>query len=113
MEAPVYSKIEYESAVAAKRAILSTQINLLNITKRISTYKELRKKEFILKLKLKNNIKNIKEGFVKINNHVPQTKGIKHINLKPKVREKEVKKNLSIEQELLDIQRRLSKLGSS
>lgn len=106
----IYSKVEYQDALAAKKAILATQINLLNIIQKVENYKELRKKELILKLKLKNNLRNIKENFTKINNHVPQTKGIKHIKLEPRKREKEVKRNASVQQELLDIKRRLSEL---
>jgi hypothetical protein len=111
--AAIYSKIEYPDAVSAKKIILSTQINLINISKKIDSYRNLRKSEMILKLKLRNNLKNIKEGFIKINDHVPQTRGIKHIKLEPKKREKEVKRNISIQQELTEIQRRLNELQHS
>ncbi|MFA6022939.1 MAG: hypothetical protein WC781_02520 [Candidatus Pacearchaeota archaeon] len=107
----IYSKIEYGDAIVAKREILEMQRNLLNTMQKIESYKELRKKELMLKLKLKNNLKEIRERFIKINNHVPQTKGIKKPKIiHAKMREKEVKRNLSIEEQLLDIQQKLSEL---
>ena len=42
MENSVYSKIEYQDALFAKKHILETQINLLNTMNSIDNYKEKR-----------------------------------------------------------------------
>ena len=44
-----YIKIDYGEAVSAKKEILSSEINLLNIAKHIENYKQLRKKELLNK----------------------------------------------------------------
>jgi hypothetical protein len=110
MESHIYSKLDYEEAVSAKKNILEMQKNLLNSINKIESYKDLRKKELILKLKMKNNFKNIDDHIKKINNHLPETKSIKHIKIVKAKGEKEVKRNLSIQEQLLDIQKRLSEL---
>ena len=115
MENPVYSKIEYQDALFAKKHILETQINLLNTVNNIKNYQELRKKELMLKLKLKNNLKNIKDEITRINSHLPQTKEMKkHISVK-KVKgyenKKQSEKASSIENELEDIKNKLSQLS--
>ncbi|MBI2628772.1 hypothetical protein HYW74_01680 [Candidatus Pacearchaeota archaeon] len=118
----VYSKIEYQDALFAKKHILETQINLLNAMNSIDNYKDLRKKELLLKLKLKNNLKNIKDHIIKLNNHLPQTKEMKkHISVKnikgyergyeDKESKKKRERASSIESELEDIRNKLSQLG--
>ncbi len=118
IENPIYSKIEYQDALFAKKHILETQINLLNTMNSLDNYKDLRKRELLLKLKLKNNLKNIKEHISKLNEHLPQTKEMKkHISVK-KIKTYESKENRkhserasSIEYELEDIQRKLRELS--
>lgn len=107
----VYSRLEYQDVVSGKKNILETEQSFLNILNNINNYKALRKKEIVLKIKLRNDLKHIKDSFTKISNHVPQTKGIKHIKAMPKKREKEVKRNSSIDEQLMDIKKRLSELN--
>ena len=111
MEAPIYSKIEFQNAVSAKRNMLTMQINLLNTLKNIENYKSLRKKELIAKIKLKNDLKYVKEKISKINEHLPHTKKInKPTMIHAEMWEKEAKRNSSIEEQLLSIKKRLSEL---
>ena len=44
---------DYEEALSAKKNLLTTEINLLSILKKIKDYKNLRKREFSLKNKLR------------------------------------------------------------
>jgi len=49
-------KLDYESALSAKKHLLSSELNLLQIIKKINAYKLLRKQELITKTKLKKEI---------------------------------------------------------
>ena len=73
----------------------------------------------MLKLKLKNNLKSIKDGIIRLNTHLPQTKEMKkHISIK-KVKvygrgyenRKQSERASSIENELRDIRNKLSQLS--
>lgn len=113
----VYSKIEYQDALFVKKHILETQINLLNTMNSLNNYKDLRKKELLLKLKLKNSLKNIKDHISKLNSHLPQTKemkkhiSVKHIKSSSSEEKTQREKASSIENELQDIRDKLSQLG--
>ncbi|MEK6890990.1 MAG: hypothetical protein AABX03_02535 [Nanoarchaeota archaeon] len=130
MDNSVYSKVDYDSMLASKKQVLAAQINCLNILKNIDSYKDLRKKEFMLKLKVKNNFKEIKESLSRINENMPkkaydELKEIEKINKTEKILtktsgekedrkgkvSKEALRESSIEEELLNIQKRLAHLN--
>lgn len=132
MDNSVYTRINYETMLSGKKQVLATQINCLNILRTIDSYKALRKKEFMLKLKIKNNLKEIKESLAKINETMPKkvyddvkqretsnenkiSTNESYMITSKKIGEKEDKLNLekefSIEQELLEIQKRLAHLN--
>jgi len=49
-------RIEREDAVALKKVGLNSQINILEILKRLKSYRQLRKKEFVLRTELKADL---------------------------------------------------------
>lgn len=49
-----YIRLKYEEALSAKRELLSAELNVLTVAKRLRGYRDLRKKEFVLKNKLKS-----------------------------------------------------------
>ena len=114
-ENPIYSKIDYPNAISARRNLLESQANLLRSLQHLENYKDLRKKEIVWKIKLKNNVKEVKESVSKILKHVPKTSGVKQIETEFREKQKKKKKEspvkMSVEAELSDIQRRLQELS--
>lgn len=133
MADPLYIQFNHDTMLEAKKQILVTQINSLNILRNINNYRDLRKKEFMYKLKIKNDLKHIKETISKMNEKLPKIhhkhtpeldetkesyslKKSQRISLHGEKEVKEVKRDLSkensIEEQLLDIQKKLSELSS-
>lgn len=102
-ESPIFSKIEYNEAVEIKKDILDIQINLLNSLKKLSAYKESRKKEFVYKLKAKNKLTEIKKEMKNLFDTLPEIE-------QPEPEKKERKKNKGIEGELKEIKEKLKTL---
>ena len=92
-----YIKIDYGEAVSAKKEILSSEINLLNIAKHIENYKQLRKKELLNKLN-------------SINSSFPEEGKVK-IKVKRTIERKETPKLRHMEDELEDIKNKLARLS--
>ncbi len=115
-EKPIYSKLNYNSSYNIKRNMLEMQEKLLKTIQIMKSYQELRKKEYVTKLKLRNNIKETKQLFKDFIEIVPETKGIKEKRKqiqkkhkeKPKLTEKP-KKN--VETQLQEIRKRLQELA--
>jgi len=115
-----YVRIENTEALESRRNLLSTEMNLLQISKRIESYKKLRKQEIIKKSLLKQSLR---QKIAKINSLLaclPQgevigLKGIKHDTIKrphsePVSYEKGSKKSRDIESQLMEIRERLSRM---
>ncbi|MBS3076092.1 hypothetical protein J4429_06595 [Candidatus Pacearchaeota archaeon] len=105
-----YIKIDYGEAVSAKKEILSSEINLLNIAKHIENYKQLRKKELLNKLKLKSLITVLKNKLNSINSSFPEEGKVK-IKVKRTIERKETPKLRHMEDELEDIKNKLARLS--
>jgi hypothetical protein len=112
-ENPIYSKIEYENAYRIKVNILKLQESLLNVYQSMDDYKTLRKKEMILKLKLRSEITETKKLLIQLTSSMPQTPGIKKIRKEIIKENEEIPKqnNMSIETQLEEIKRRLQELA--
>ena len=101
-KAPIFSRIEYEKALELKRNNLLIQLDFLNIMKKMDEYRDLRKMEYLYKLKIKNNLKEIKSDIKKIMNNTPSEELIKIKNKREKEKkeleklEKEEKKKLEL-----------------
>lgn len=102
-------RIDYEEAIDSKKNLLSSEIGLLHVTKRISSYRALRRKENALRMKLKSSIGLLKTRFSLIESTFPED-SIKP-EIKRKTSQKEQVEKPSLEQELKDIQRKLERLG--
>jgi len=106
----IYSKIEYENAISAKKNLLESQANLLRSLQYLENYRNLRKKELILKIKLKKNLKGIKDNIKEIIKKAPKTQGVKD-HMRKKKEAEESHAVLSVQSELEDIQDKLRELG--
>ena len=126
-EHPIYSRIDYEDAMQAKKNMLRSQMNLLNIIKKLEEYKRLRKQELMLKLKLKNDLGEVKAKINKILDSAPKTEMTKNMpkQIEPRashitqIRKEHEQENsheleprkIGIEAQLNEIRERLEKLG--
>jgi flagellar biosynthesis regulator FlbT len=113
----VYTKIEYPNAVETKKLVLTAQMNLLNSIKHMQFYKEFRKKEQMLKMKLKNDLLCIKKDVVKIVESYPEIRRLGppedesenrgESKSKSQKSDSEIKKDLELNEQLEEIMARL------
>jgi len=101
-------KVGYEEALSAKKQLLSGELNLLHIMKRIKSYKMLRKKEITTKNKLKISITSLKSKLNLIQSKFPEQE-IKLQNFRRK--EITTEKDENIKDQLDEIKSKLAKLG--
>jgi hypothetical protein len=109
-KAQIYSKIDYNNAINSQRNSLQMQASLLESNKSMKEYKKLRKKEFILKTKLKNNLKETKRLFTDLVKKLPETENTKKKKMSIQKTESD-KDQEDIEKQLKDIQEKLNSLS--
>ena len=101
-------RLDYEEAIEAKKQLLSSELNLLYMIKRLKAYKLLRKKEILTKVKLKSHMNSLKAKVNLMKSTFPK-QGTEEVQLKKREVEKGPSKE--IQKELEDIQKKLAKLG--
>ena len=105
-----YFKLDFNQAVSAKKDLLSSQIGLINVIKRINQYKLLRKKERVIKSQLRMSLEILREKINLMQSTLPE----KNFNeKKPKIMKtlsKEIKKSRNLQDELDDIKAKLARL---
>ena len=111
----IYSKIPYEEAISTKRGILEIETSLLEIMRNIKSYKELRRRELMWKIKLKRNLGEIKEEISNILQEVPRTPGLKEIEREHHEENQKHKSpiGMDIELELAEIQKKLEEMNKN
>ena len=70
----IHVKLEYGEALQSKKDILSSEMNLLRVTKMIKEYRLLRLEELKIKLKLYRKIKEIITTLKKMQTTLPKLK---------------------------------------
>ena len=102
-------KVDYVNALAAKKDLLNAEINLLHIVRKMKAYRMIRKKEMAGKNKLRIEIGKLRKSMDNVEKHLPteDIKKDKRKNKKSNV--EETSRNL--DNELLDIKRKLASLG--
>jgi hypothetical protein len=117
-ESVIHIRFENSEAIAAKRDILTTQLDLLKIAKTIKSYNFYRLKELELKMVLLKKIREVKKNTTKMHKILP-TLRVPEILKKEQPKEKEDKYHeekrkksydRSLEDQLQEIQRRLNRL---
>lgn len=117
----VHVKVDYDEALESKKSLLSLEIDLLRIIKSIRTYKQIRSKELKEKVKLSKKIKESLADLRKLHRifpkiKIPQTQINKKVEKETpeekKKRKRAEKYDITIEQELQDIQKKLSSLNN-
>ena len=116
----IHVKLNHRELILSKREILQTEMNLLKILQTIKRYKKLRLEELETKLEIqkkhraiKREISSIETDFPKIK--IPKILKEKHKEIEPKPKSKKTKTqprkyNDEIEQELQEIQKKLTRL---
>jgi hypothetical protein len=87
----IHLRFDYSQAKDAKKDILSSEVDLLKISKIIADYKKLRLEEFEKKEKINSKIKILKSELTKLNKSLPKI-------VIPKI----LKKNKPIEEEIIE-----------
>lgn len=70
----IHIKFEHSAGVQSKRDLLSTEIDLIKINKRIQRYQELRMKELDIKLQIDRKMKAFKLNMGRLQNLMPELK---------------------------------------
>lgn len=102
-------KLDYENALNGKKQILMSEANLLRVLEKISFYKISRKRELELKNKLRIALINLIAKIDLIDSYLP-SESIPKIKKKSK-KQKENKNSRNIQEELVEIKRKLERLG--
>ncbi len=67
-----YLKLDYEKSIDAKKQILGSEISFIELTRRISSFRILRREEFDTKLKLKSCFHDFKTKLNSIHSSFPE-----------------------------------------
>ena len=104
--------MDHLESLAAKKQLLLAQLNILYLLKRFSNYKAIRKREFILKNKLKSSITAMRSKLSLINSSLPREE-ISAVKTKTTKKIQKIKKSSDrkFEDELSSIKEKLEKLG--
>jgi len=112
----IHIKLEYKGALQAKKDIISSQIALLKVARRIKRYQIYRSEELELKLKLLKKTRELKTNIGKLQRIMPKPK-IPAILKKEEHVQKEEKEQTGLkyhegdlEEQLQEIQRKLNEL---
>ena len=119
----LHIKLEYEESISAKRGILSTEMHVLNLAKRIVRYRNLRLQEHKLRSRAYSKMKEVKANIRKLENTLPtpriprilkrheqKEKEEREETKTSKNKEKKLNQPADIESQLQEIQKRLSQL---
>ncbi|MGA2130607.1 MAG: hypothetical protein ABSG05_03295 [Candidatus Pacearchaeota archaeon] len=116
-EDTIYIKLDYMEALKTRRGILNSELSVLNISKKIQQYKNLRLLELGLKSKLSTKFKDVKSNIRRLQATLPSGRLPKIIQKeKAKAVEKSservgrIRQQSDIESQLSEIQRRLAEL---
>ena len=107
-------KLNYSEAIFAKKELLHSEIDILNVLKRLKNYKVLRKKENTTRNKLKSELTSLRAKTILIESSFPKEEAEKAKRARPRERkigiEKEKEIPHGIHEELADIREKLARL---
>jgi len=111
----IHLKFDYSEGKRAKRDILSSEADILKLSKIISTYKELRLQELKNKMILHSKLKSLNRDISIIERYLPKLKIPKILKKEEEIKQNEVPikavtKYGTIEDQLREIQEKLKSL---
>jgi len=112
----VHVKLDYEESVQAKKDLLSSEGSFIRLLKTVKKYELLRKEELTTKLRIQNKIRDLKINLGKLNTVFPKIKIPDILKRNESIEEKPLKtknqdKDKDLENQLIEIQERLRRLG--
>ena len=107
----LHVKLEHEEALEGKKDLLSSQLNILEILKRVKNYRIQRKRELILKGKLKKLFSSLNSEINQALEFFPKEETQEDIKVERDKKKKETSRQKNIESELQDIKDKLTKLS--
>lgn len=116
----IHLRFSYSEGKLAKRDVLSSEISLLKIAQAMKNYQKFRNEELKTKDKIQTKLKALKADLTKLHRTLPKLKMPKileeekdsHKKTKTEIKKEiEVKKYGTLEDQLRDIQRRLTLLS--
>ena len=99
-----YIRLNYGEQVFAQKNMLNSQLELLNGIKRLQAYRNLREKEFKLKIELKSKIGMLLDDLKTLEKNLPEVEDSFEYGKKENRKE-------SLEQEIEEIRRKLERLS--
>lgn len=103
----IHIKLEFPEAMSAKRQILLSEINILDIKTRLNNYFLLRRKELEKREKIRSSLVSLITKIKSLRNSLPKTT----FQREHKEKVETEKKNMGMEQELQEIKDRLARLN--
>jgi hypothetical protein len=106
-----FVRIENGEALEAKRSLLNSELNMLNLLKRLNSYKKMRKLELGKKIALKRTIRHNIASINSLMRDIPSVEG--DIGLEVTIKEKKIdsRQRKTIESELKEIRSKLGRLN--
>ena len=110
MAGPEYVKMSGVERYYGQKNFLQSELELLHLVKGFKEYKKLRQEELMLKVSLKSKFSEVLELIKKLEKQLPKT------GYKPMVERKKYegvgkkKMNLSLQEEIIEVQEKLRKL---
>lgn len=105
-----YVRFSVPERVYGDKNLLHSELELLGLVKRIRTYKKLRKEDLILRLALKNKVSESLENLKILDKLLPHSKMVGLLKRRANEEAIEEGENLTLEQEIEAIRRKLNKL---
>ena len=109
-----YVRFSGAESIYGQKGILHSELDILNSLKRMNAFERLRSEEFALKFAFKNKLDELLTGLEELDKLLPHHK-MHGLFKEEKLKEELEKKNedITIEQELESIRRKLEKLENS
>ena len=103
-------KLNYVEAVFAKKELLHSEIDILNVLRKFKNYKLLRKKETAIRNKIKSNLTSLRAKAKQIQSSFPAEEAKKVKRIRPREKRKENSNHQGIQNELEEIKAKLARL---
>ena len=111
----IHIKLEHNEAILGKKQLLFTEANTLELLKRFNNFKDLRKRELILKNNFRKLLRSSISELTHLENDFPEEDdkeiGIRRKHRRKRTSPKKSQHQRNIESELHDIREQLAKLS--
>lgn len=107
---PEHVRIQATERIYGEKNLLHAQLNIISLIKRYDTYRALRSHELLLKIALKNKLAEAKESLALLLSLLPKPQMLPKFPKPAHAHDAHQKRRFTLDQEIMDIQRRLAQL---